>query len=93
MMLQILLMWLQDAYKLRLFGVGAQPQLVFQHGPLLSSLMRFVERFPHAKIDTMLCAIEQALIALESNAQIPLTLLALCVHLRRAIENQPVVKQ
>ncbi|GIV54387.1 MAG: DNA polymerase III subunit delta' [Candidatus Kapaibacterium sp.] len=87
--LRMLEAWLHDANRLVMIGDRANDYLVFQHGAASSAIRRFIAHYPHARLDKAICAIEDAIEAIESNAQIPLTLLTLAVRLRRAIGSTP----
>jgi DNA polymerase-3 subunit delta' len=83
--LRTLMAWLHDAYRLQTVGPSAEPYVVFQHGSANTALRRFVEYYKSAHLEEAIDAVEAAIVAIESNAQVPLTMLALAFRLRRAI--------
>lgn len=85
LMLRTLLAWLHDAYRLHTFGRRAQPHLIFQQGQANTSLERFLQRYPDANLRSAIAATERTITAIESNAQVPLSLVSLVLHLRKSI--------
>ncbi len=83
--LRTLLTWLHDAQRIRMVGVAADRYLVFQHGAAQTALRRFVESYPAAHLEKAISAVEDAITAIESNAQLPLTMYTLAIRLRRSI--------
>lgn len=82
--LRLLVIWLNDAYRLRTLS-DASRYLAFREGDAATALRRFIERYTRARLDDAIEAVERAIAALESNAQVPLALVALAVRLRRTI--------
>lgn len=88
--LQLLLAWLHDAHRLQLVGANARPYLVFRSGNAYQALLRFVRRYHTAPLEQAIAAVEEALAAVEANAQIPLTFSCLAIRLRKILSSQLV---
>ncbi|MCX7930819.1 MAG: AAA family ATPase [Chlorobi bacterium] len=87
--LQMILAWLRDAHMLQSLGAAAANRLVFRFGDPHRSLQRFVEHYYHASLAEAINAVDDAIAAVESNAQVPLTLITLALRLRRALKTVP----